>query len=214
MKPKKKLCARELPDLGDPRDLDPAELHDGAVLEDARVARFAPPAQSIRGFAARRALLENLSLAGAQLYSVKLRDVRLVNCDLSNAVLHSLECTRVEFIDCRLTGLNASGCRMEDILFERCNLSYTRFSEGRVARSEFVDTQAREADWRGADFEHAKWTRADLSRADLTGARLMGADLRGADIAGLVVDIAALSGATVSPSQAMDLARLLGVIVG
>ena len=48
-------------------------------------------------------------------------------------------------------------------------------------------------------------------RADLTGAKLEGADLRGAELEGLIARAEDVRGAIVTPAQAMDLARLLGL---
>ena len=55
---------------------------------------------------------------------------------------------------------------------------------------------------------------ASLRRADLSGARLNNTNLRGADIDGLAVRAEDLKGALVTAPQAMDLARLLGLVIG
>ena len=52
-----------------------------------------------------------------------------------------------------------------------------------------------------------------LVRADLTGAKLKGADLRGADIEGITARAEDVRGAIVTPAQAMELARLLGLVI-
>ena len=171
------------------------------------------PQAELQQLWARRTVIEAVSFAGAQLRSVRLRDVRLVRCDLSNAVVRGLEAGRVEFVDCRLLGMKAIECRMEDVLLERCDSRYAQFNDGAVRCSEFIDTQLQEADFRGANLEHTRWTNSSLSGADLTGAKLVGADLRGAAIDGMIVGAPDVKGATVSPSQAMELARLLGLLI-
>jgi uncharacterized protein YjbI with pentapeptide repeats len=52
-----------------------------------------------------------------------------------------------------------------------------------------------------------------LNRADFTGAKLRKADLRGADIEGIVVRAEDVAGAIVTPAQAIELSRLLGLAV-
>ena len=49
--------------------------------------------------------------------------------------------------------------------------------------------------------------------ADLTGAKLNSADLRGASLDRIVVNAPDVRGAIVNPTQAMELARLLGLVI-
>jgi uncharacterized protein YjbI with pentapeptide repeats len=52
-----------------------------------------------------------------------------------------------------------------------------------------------------------------LNRADFTGSRLRKADLRAAEIDGIIVRAEDVAGAIVTPAQAMELSRLLGLVV-
>ena len=99
------------------------------------------------------------------------------------------------------------------MLLERCDARYGQFNDGGLRCSDFVDSYFDEADLRKVNLENTRWIRSGLSRADLTGAKLTGADLRGATIDGMIVKPPDVSGAIVSASQAMDLARLLGLVV-
>jgi len=214
MKVSKDKTRRMRPDLVErPEDLDTGEIVDGEPAEDIRITGLDLSGRSIRQLEVRRSLVEAVSFAAANLQSVRLRDVRLIRCDLSNCLMHRLEAIRVEFVDCRLMGMKAIECRMEDVLLERCDARYAQFHSGAARRSEFIDAQLQEADFRGANLENTVWVRSSLARADLTGAKLAGADLRGADIDGMTVGMADVAGAMVTPSQAMDLARLLGVVI-
>ena len=210
----KKDDIRQPPELGaDPEDLETAEIVDGEPLEDARVLSGELSGKAIQRLIVRRAVIEAVSFAAADLRSVLLRDVRLIRCDLSNAAMRKFEASRVEFIDCRLTGLKALECRMEHVLLERCDARYAQFNGGALRSSDFVDSRLDESDFRAVNLEQTRWTRSNLCRADLTGAKLAGADLRGADIEGMVVGAQDVAGAIVSPGQAMNLARLLGLVV-
>ena len=206
----KRQVERTLPDLAD--DLIPSEIADGTELDDAHVLNGDFAGKTIH-FVSRRSVIEGVSFAGTTLRSARFRDVRFIRCDLSNAVLRGLEASRVEFIDCRLMGMKAIECRMEDILLERCEARYAQFSDGTLRRSEFMETQLTDADFRSTNLENTRWIRSNLSRADLTGAKLKGADLCGAAIDGLIVSAPDVAGAIVSATQAMDLARLLGLVI-
>ena len=214
MRTQKGELRRTLPDLDDhPEQLERVELVDGESVEDGRLADGDFSGRTIGQLVVHRSLIEAVSFANATIQSVRLRDVRFVRCDLSNSVMRGLQANRVEFIDCRLMGMKAAECRMEDVLLERCDSRYAQFTAGAMRRSDFIDTQLQESDFRGVNLENSRWVRSSLSRADLNGAKMTGADLRGAEIDGLTVGATDVAGAIVSPSQAMELARLLGLVI-
>ena len=214
MAAKKPAPQRELPDLlEDTDDLDPREIVDGEAVDDAYVSSGDFSGKTLSPLVVRRSVISAVSFTGGQIKSVRLKDVRFIRCDFSNAVLRGMEASRVEFIDCKLMGVKALECRMEDILFERCSGRYGQFQDGSALRSDFVESQFEEADFRGVNLSHSRWTKSSLVRADLTGSKLQGCDLRGADTEGLLVGALDLQGAIVNPSQAMDFAKLLGLTV-
>ena len=65
----------------------------------------------------------------------------------------------------------------------------------------------------GADLRVVTFTRCDLTNADLQGANLRGADLRGSLLDGLRVGPKDMQGAIIDPSQAIQVAGLLGLTV-
>ncbi len=214
MAAKKPAPRREFPDLlEDPGELDPREIVDGEPVDDAYVSSGEFSGRTLSQLVVRRSVISAVSFAGGQIKSVRLKDVRFVRCDFSNTVLRGIDASRVEFIDCRFIGVKALECRMEDILFERCNGRYGQFQDGSAVRSEFVESQFEDADFRGVNLSHSKWTKSSFVRADVTGSKLQGCDLSGAETEGLLVAALDLHGAIVNPSQAMDFARLLGLTI-
>ena len=183
-------------------------------LEDARVEAGDLTGCEVTSLALTCCVLERVVFAQAAVQSALLRDVRFIKCDLSNAVSRGFEARRVEFIDCRLLGMKAISCNWQDVLLEDCDARYAQFNGG-VARScEFKGTRLDEADFRGVNLAGTIFRDASLRRADLSGAKMNATNLRGADIDGLVVRAGDLGGALVTPPQAMDLARLLGLVIG
>jgi uncharacterized protein YjbI with pentapeptide repeats len=195
---------------------EPALVHEwieGRRFEDCQAAGLDLAGREIRGLTARGSWFERVSFAQCVLPALRLRDVRLVRCDFSNVTARGFEGTRVEFIDCRLIGLKAIECRWQDVLIENCDVRYSQFNDAVLRDCEFKTSQCQESDFRGADLEGSRFAQVSWQRADLTGARLKGIDLRGADIEGWVLRAEDVFGAIVSPVQAMDLARLLGLVI-
>jgi uncharacterized protein YjbI with pentapeptide repeats len=78
-------------------------------------------------------------------------------------------------------------------------------------RSFFLGPGTHIADFRNTSLNDSIFMQARLTRAGLSGAKLRNVDLRGADISEATLRVNDVYGAIVSPAQAMELSRLLGV---
>jgi uncharacterized protein YjbI with pentapeptide repeats len=213
---RRKEAPRVPPDLPGKDNLTPGEVEKllaDEPIEECLIQEIDFSARRIPSLVALNSVVEHVSFASSRIGKFRLRDVRLVKCDLSNAVMQGFEATRIEFVDCRMTGMKAIQCRWEDVLVENCDLRYAQLSEGHFQHSEFKSCNLGDADLRGANIEGAIFTDVMLRRADLSKARLQGTDLRGAEIEGITVQPEDLRGAIVNVAQAMDLSRLLGLII-
>jgi uncharacterized protein YjbI with pentapeptide repeats len=193
--------------------VDAERLLAGEPIEECLIQEIDLSGRRIPSLIALNSILDHVSFASSRIAKFRLRDARLVKCDLSNVVLHGFQATRIEFVDCRMTGMRAVECHWEDILVENCDLRYAQLSNGQIRSSEFKSCNLGDADLRGANLEGAIFANTMLCRADLSKARLRGTDLRGAEIEGVTVQPEDLQGAIVNVVQAMDLTRLLGLII-
>jgi uncharacterized protein YjbI with pentapeptide repeats len=180
-----------------------------ATVIDADLSGETLPASRLK-----RCLLERVSFSSAVLRSAEWMDVRFVKCDFSNADLRGLRARRVEFFACRLTGANLCESHWEDVLVEGCESRYAQWADGSLLHCEFVDSRLEETDFRNVNLEANVFRSSNLTKADLTAAQLRGVDLRSTVIDGILVRPEDVRGAHVSAPQAMDLARLLGLIIG
>ena len=185
----------------------------GLPLEESCAQNIDLSGRKIPSLVAWNSHFDHVSFASCEISSFRLRDVRLVKCDLSNAVLRGFEASRVEFIECRLIGMRAIECHWQDVLIENCDMRYAQLNDGKARSCEFRASHLGESDLRGTDLEGAIFTNVMLQRADLSRAKLRGADLSGAEIEGIAVQAEDLRGAIVSVVQAVDLSRLLGLII-
>jgi uncharacterized protein YjbI with pentapeptide repeats len=203
----------EIPGRDDLTPVDAEKLLADEPIEECLIQEMDISGRKITSLIAWDSVFDHVSFASSRIAKFRLRDVRLIKCDLSNAVLPGFEATRVEFIDCRMTGMRAVECRWKDILVENCDMRYAQFSNGQIRSSEFKSCNFGDADLRAANLEGAIFNNAMLHRADFSKARLQGTDLRGAEIEGISVQPEDLRGAIVNVAQAIDLARLLGLII-
>ncbi len=155
-----------------------------------------------------RVEFDNTRLRGPQL-----SDVRFDGCNLANARWDSPIAHRIELVSCKLTGFSAFEGHFQDILLQDCkgDLAAFRFAKFRSAR--FENCLLVEADFGNTDLSGSVFVNCDLRGAQMSGAVLDGVDLRGSNIEGIRVGAKELRGAIVDPVQAVELARILGIVV-
>ncbi len=183
------------------------------LVEEARAVGLDLSERDLPGLSVKMSVLERVSFAGTEISAPFLQDVRLVRCDFSNATWRKFQATRVEFVECRLIGMKALECNWQDVLLRDCDGRYLQLTDGRLRSCEFRESNFTEADLRSVDFSSTLVGQLDLTRADLRGARLRNLDLRDSEIEGMLVAPEDVKGAVVSAPQAMELARLLGLVI-
>ena len=144
-----------------------------------------------------------------------LRDVVFDRCDLSCCNFTRANLTRVQFIDCRLTGAIFAGCYCSDLQMIRCRAPYSNFTQAKLHHVTFTGCDLHEAaidDCKvGKDALH--FSDCDLTDASLSHTSMNGLDLSDSQIDGIAVTLPELKGAIVSPIQACELSKLLGIII-
>lgn len=96
----------------------------------------------------------------------------------------------------------------------RCQMQYANLALARLKFASFEDCKLPQACLAEAELKNAQFVRCELTEAEFVGTKLKGMDLRTNDLSGIVLGgRGELMGATVSPLQACDLARLLGVTI-
>ena len=157
--------------------------------------------------------LRNTLFTGSRMPKLRLLDIRLEGCDLSGAFLEGARFRRVEFNGCRLMGVQALSAQLDDVRFKDCNLEGAVFVSSQTKALRFEDCILRNATFEEASLGGAIFKRCDLSNADLRNTILGETDLRGSTLDGLQVSAKDMQGAIISPTQAIQVASLLGVTV-
>jgi uncharacterized protein YjbI with pentapeptide repeats len=204
---------RNLPTVDQSHPGTKAQLLEGGHLEDTIFSEIDLSTQRLAELKGSSLIFDRVSFANCEIGSLNLVDTRLIGCDLSNAMLRRFAATRVEFLDCKLIGMNAFGCRWDDVLLDHCDARFAQLGEGRLRRCELRGSQLREAGLVRVTLEATKLIDVVLRQADLAETRLAGIDLSACDIEGITLRVEDLRGAIVSAPQAMELARLLEVVI-
>jgi uncharacterized protein YjbI with pentapeptide repeats len=220
-KTKKPVPERDKPRLPEPIEALPGAepataremLLEGQPIEELAFADLDLCGERIGALTLSSSVLQRVSFANCEIGSLRLRDVRLTGCDLSNVRIRSLEMTRVEFIRCRLVGLVAPKSRWQSVLLDTANARFAQLNDSRLRRCELRETHFGEAVLSRCELAETRLVQSILRQADLTGTHLNGIDLRSDNIEGMQVNVEDLRGARVSAAQALELTRLLGVVI-
>lgn len=152
--------------------------------------------------------------AGSVLARSQFSDVVFRNCDFSNADLLGCSLHRVRFADCKLSGTNFAETALNHLLFERCKASSPISPFRGCARCVLRAVRCMAPLSGTAVSNVSSFAQCDLTQAEFFGTRLRGLSFADSDIRGIRVrEIGSfeLKGLKISPLQAVELARLLGV---
>ncbi len=152
--------------------------------------------------------------ASTGLAQARFSDVLSRNCDVSNADLRGSAFQRVQFVDCKFTGAEFAETVFGSAVLARCRGEFVGFAAARFRRVRCEECILRSAVLSECRFEQTAFSACDLSTAEFFGTRLQGISLADCDIRGIRLrDCASfeLRGARISPAQALDLVKLLGV---
>lgn len=141
------------------------------------------------------------------------KDCVFENCDLSGAMLRKASFLRVEFRDCRMVGTDFSETSMQSVLFQASQMKYANFSRAKMNCVRFEECVMDNAAFYECKNKAVAFAGGSLVEAELGGMPLKDMDMRSTDIRGIRVVGSELKGAIVSPVQAMELARILGVVI-
>jgi uncharacterized protein YjbI with pentapeptide repeats len=92
---------------------------------------------------------------------LNLNDLKAMGCDFSGATFNKTNLNDVDFRQSKFINPTIfQDCRMHDVIFRRCDLSYSRFSGSSILRGEYhnalmITTQFKECDLSGSVFDGA-----------------------------------------------------------
>lgn len=142
-------------------------------------------------------------------------DVRFCNCDFSNSVFADSYFNRCQIEHCKWMGADMRNSYLQHMVIADSNFQMVNFDHGKLEYISMAGTSMQHA-----VFSEVKWKSMEVNRIIFNGAsffktRLKGLDFTQCEIDGIVLSdtYSELEGAVVSPVQAVELAKLLRVIV-
>ena len=197
-------------------DLERTLLECDAMEEDVTDCRFT--GSILTGFAMEkvelhRCRLEGCRLEGCSFSQMDFVDVEFIGCDFSGASMNQCLFLRCRFSDCKGIGTDFARSQVRHVTVERGPLRYTNWGEGHFTAVRFSECDLSEGVWLQCVPDSLEWEHCQLGGCNLCRTPLKGMDLTTNAVEGLMVTGEELRGAIVTPYQAAELARLLGVVI-
>ncbi len=169
--------------------------------------------KDFRGFSFDSCIFRRVVFINCDFSRVDMIDCIFEGCDLSNASFSGGSIHRVEFIGSKLVGARFDESNIKDVLMERVSGRYLNLSFSKVKGLHFIDS-----DLQGGIFQEVKkegllFRDTNLTNGYFNKTPLNKVDFTTCNIAGIDVEIENLKGAEVTALQALELTRLMGLIV-
>lgn len=156
---------------------------------------------------------KNCKCIQSSLQKVYFSDVIFEECDFSNTNFNHSNFVRVKFVNCKLVGCNFSECDFYHILIENTNARYTNFSVSTWKNVQIDSSNMESSSLQDLSLEKVELDNVNLTLAQLFHTSLQKIDFRTCQIEGIVVDEKDLRGAIVNEYQAIELSKLLGLVI-
>lgn len=135
------------------------------------------------------------------------------DCDLSGCAFSGCGLRQVTFLGCRMMGTTFSDCTLSQCQFQDCQGKYMGLVACELRNTALTDCNLSGGSLSRSKLQKASVARCDFTRCDFSGAELSGLDFSSSTIEGAIWTVDKLKNVTVTTTQAIDLARLLGLTI-
>lgn len=199
----------ELEDVGDFDQYD----FDGEKVQNKMVEGISISDRCGIGTTVDSCIFKNVIFADCDFKNIDLIDVRFENCDLSNISLRGGSIHRVEFVNCKLVGARLDESNMKDVLFNNVLGPYSNFSYSKLQNVSMEESNLEESIFQEVNHKNIIFKESNLSNSYFNKTQLDKVDFTSCEITGIDVDIESVRGVIVTSYQALDLTRLMGIVI-
>ena len=157
--------------------------------------------------------LESLEKNDIKIDSCCFKDSILKDSELENVHFIKANLYRIRFINCRCMGIEITDSLLKNVLFDSCNAAYSNFGLSSFKNVLFHHTNLENSGFIQCMFDHLEFDRACLNNSDFFNTNLDKIDFSSSDINNIGVSENLLKGIILSPEQALEFIKLLGIKV-
>ena len=158
-------------------------------------------------------IFRNVIFNNCSFKNIDLLDAKFENCDLSNSEFSGGSIHRVEFINCKLLGATFDESNLKDVLFQKVLGKYSNFSFAKFKSVNIIECNFQEGIFQQVRNEKIVLKDTDLTNSYFNKTSLDKVDLTTCEISGIDLEIDDIGGAIVTAMQALDLTRLMRLVI-
>ncbi len=160
----------------------------------------------------KKCLFQNCKISG-KLEKTYFTFVIFENCDFSNFSFEESNFNNVYFKNCKFIGSNFIMTRLNQIEIIESNFKYSNFSNSNIKECNISNS-----DFSSSEFEEVIFNKLDLKEVSFISTRFFKTklgliDFRDCNIDGISAEIKDLKDMIVTEYQAMELSKMLGIII-
>lgn len=158
-------------------------------------------------------IFKNIDFSKCKITCKSITDCIFENCIIPNLSINEF-LGRCIFKNCKLIGLNINNVfKINDILFENCNLDYSVIADTTVNNIKFNSCSIKETSFFNLLHKNLEFDSCDLSLSEFYNFKFINLDLRTCDLHEIKFRIQDIYGAQLSITQLMDIAPQLGIVI-
>lgn len=158
-------------------------------------------------------IFKNVTFSNCEFDHCDLIDVIFDHCDLSNISMYEGGIHRTHFNHCRMSGSDFSSSVLQNVHFDKVLGKYMNFSFGTLKYTDIDHSDLEFASFNGCTFKDLKFDESNLNRNEFINTILDKVDVSTCTIEELTITADSIKGLKVSSAQALDLSRVLGLII-
>lgn len=140
-------------------------------------------------------------------------DIFFENCDCSNMDFSESTFHRIIFKNCRMIGTDFTNCVIKDAQFINDKMTMVNFSGSSLKNCLFQNSDCQQAGFVESKFKDCQLDKCNFTQAEFIHTPLAALDFSTSILEGISCTPDALSGIIVNPYQAIELSKLLGIVI-
>lgn len=142
---------------------------------------------------------------------IDMMDCIFEGCDLSNIYMGEGCMHRCEFHNCRMIGADYSNMVIKNVYFDTNSNRYGNYSCSKIQNCSFKNMDMTSSNFNDLQFKDVLFQECNLALCEFIHTILQKIDVSTCNIEGITLTIDSMKGLCVSPAQALELSRLLGL---
>lgn len=182
-------------------------------IENIRCKEQAMEQMDLSRLAFEHVLFENVKFTASILYKCDFIDAVFRFCDFSNCDMSEIYLSRCRFECCKGVGANMRDGNLKNTAIADCNLRYADFDGAKLKNVQIVSSDLSNAVLSSCKLEQVLLRDVNLTQCNFFHTKLRGMDFTKTQLQAVTLGLEDAKGAIVTPLQAADLARLMGLII-